>query len=301
MTPVDELPLDAPIPEPQPKPHRKNQQSEPDAWNGLDCANSDMLRPALAAFIERRADLFDPVRIRFIQALVEKALQLRPSVASIVEKKAMRAVSDYLNDYRSARRHAASLVDRVTSETPAAADEINRLFESGDFKAVKKLADESAVHDETDPSQLAALTREMLQRNGDEALAANPSLEDELRLLEFQVMQSVARTKTDTASDTGGNWGKASFDNLSTTRHFRQSLRKHHAQQRITRLIAERPENPGPLNAQALIIRSISTMRDLSPSYTDRFVSYMDTLLWLERAGSAAEQAKKKGDRRRRS
>jgi hypothetical protein len=301
MTPVDELPLDAPMPEPQPKPYRKSQQSDPDAWNGLDCANRDMLRPALAALIERGGDLFDPVRIRFIQALVEKALQLRPSVASIVEKKAMQAASDYLNDYRSARKHAASLVDRVTSETPAAADEINRLFESGDFKAVKKLADQTAVYDETDPGRLAVLTREMLQPDDDKALAANPSLEDELRLLEFQVMQSVARTKTDTASDMGGSRGKASLDVLSTTRHFRQLLRKHQAQQRITRVIQERPENPGPLNAQALIIRSISTMRDLSPSYADRFVSYMDTLLWLERAGSAAEQAKKKGDRRRRS
>jgi len=301
MTPVDELSPDAPASEAQPNLHQKNQQSDPDAWKGLDRANSDMLRPALAALIERRGDLFDPVRIRFIQSLAEKALQLRPSVASIVEKKALQAVSDYLNDYRSARRHAASLVDRVASETPEAANEISRLFGSGDFKAVEKLADQTAVRDETEPGQLAALTREVRQPGGDDALAANPSLEDELRLQEFQVMQSVALIKTGKASDVGGNRVPGGLDDLSATRHFRQSLRKHHSQQRITRAIQERPENPGPLNAQALIIRSISTMRDLSPSYTDRFVSYMDTLLWLERAGSAAERAKKKGARRRRS
>ena len=301
MTPVDELSPDAPASEAQPNLHQKDQQSEPDAWKGLDRANSDMLRPALAALLERRGDLFDPVRIRFIEALAEKALQLRPSVASIVEKKALQALSDYLNDYRSAREHATSLVDCVVSETPKAADEISRLFESGDFKAVEKLADQTAVRDETGSGQLATLTREVLQPHGDEGLAANPSLEDELRLQEFQVMQSVTPIETGKASDTGGNRVPGGLDGLSATRHFRQSLRKHHSQQRITRAIKERPENPGPLNAQALIIRAISTMRDLSPGYTDRFVSYMDTLLWLEQAGKATERAMKKGTRRGRS
>jgi hypothetical protein len=33
-----------------------------------------------------------------------------------------------------------------------------------------------------------------------------------------------------------------------------------------------------------LAIRSLSTMQDISPAYLNRFISYVDTLFWLEQA-----------------
>ena len=41
-----------------------------------------------------------------------------------------------------------------------------------------------------------------------------------------------------------------------------------------------------------LAIKSLSTMRELSPDYLNRFVSYVDTLLWLERSEAALQPDK---------
>jgi len=56
----------------------------------------------------------------------------------------------------------------------------------------------------------------------------------------------------------------------------------------VTRAIREGPKNAGPLNQQMLAIRSLTTMRKLSPQYLNRFISYIDTLFWLEQAGGAS-------------
>jgi len=314
MTPVDdELSLDSPKSEALSGPRQIDQQaadvgpvsppttSDLEALTGLDCANTDMLRPALAALIEGGADRFDPVRIRFIQALAENAFRQRPSVALLVEKKALQALSGYLDDYRSAREHAASLVDHVAPKTPEAADEIRRLFECSDFRAVERLAARTAGHADNNPGTLVALTREMLQRNGGGESSASGALEDELRLQELQVMQSVSGVTQSKGDGAGGDLGPSGFDEPSAMHRFRQSLRQHHSKERVSRAIKDGPENPGPLNAQALVVRSLSIMRDLSPDYTNRLVSYMDTLLWLEQVGRAAERKKTKRAGRRRS
>ena len=272
-----------------------------DALKDLDGSNPDLLRPTLAALIEARADRFDPVRIRFVQALAEKALHQRPSVASMVEKKAQQVLSNYLNAYLPAREHAASLVARVTAETPEAADEIGRLFESGDFKAVEQLATKTAYHEDDKPGILAVLTREILRPSGHDEFAAKPSLEEELRQQELELMQSIGSATGGGANGTEHDQQPDGRGELNAMRTFRQSLRKRHSEQRVTRAIQQGPENPGPLNVQALVIRSLSLMRNLSPSYADRFVSYMDTLLWLQKVCGTAKLVKPKGAGRRKS
>jgi hypothetical protein len=272
-----------------------------DALKDFDRSNPDQLRPTLAALIKAGADRFDPVRIRLIQALAEKALHQRPSVAPMLEAKALQLLSDYLNAYFRAREQAASLVTRVTAEVPEAADEIRSLFERGDFRAVARLAAKTASHENDKAGALAVLTREMLQRSAHDQLTAKPSLEDKLRQQELAVMQSVGSTMGGGANGTEHDQQPDGSAELNAMRNFRQSLRKRHSERRVTRAIQQGPENPGPLNVQALIIRSLSLMRNLSPSYTDRFVSYLDTLLWLERAGATAKPAKPKGRGRRKS
>lgn len=82
-------------------------------------------------------------------------------------------------------------------------------------------------------------------------------------------------------------------------RHFRQSQVKRNSERLLTRIIQEGPEDAGPLNSQALIIRSLTIMRELSPGYINRFVSYMDTLLWLEQAGEKGTKTKTNKGRRK--
>jgi len=272
-----------------------------DELKGLDCTDLDLLRPTLAALIEGRADRFDPVRFRFIEALEKKALKQRPSVARIVEKKAQQALCDYLGAYLSARKRAASLVTRMAYGTSEAADEIGRLFDAGDFKGVERLAARIDGAEGRKPDALAALTREMRQRGESDGFVPKPSFEDELRRQELEITQSATGVATGNTGGVGTQQGQGGSGESSAMGYLRESLVRRNSERRVARAIQDGPENPGPLNSQALIIRSLSMMRGLSPSYSNRFVSYMETLLWLEQAGRAAAPAKSRGAGRRRT
>jgi hypothetical protein len=65
-----------------------------------------------------------------------------------------------------------------------------------------------------------------------------------------------------------------------------------HSNRLVTRAIQDRPENPGPLNGQMLATRSLTELRRLSPEYLYRFVSYIDTMLWLQQAGADKIESK---------
>ncbi|MGH1373759.1 MAG: DUF2894 domain-containing protein [Cellvibrionaceae bacterium] len=54
------------------------------------------------------------------------------------------------------------------------------------------------------------------------------------------------------------------------------------------------PENPGPLNPEMLSIKSLKLMRDLSPQYLNRFVAFIDSMLWIEESTGAKVQSKPK-------
>jgi len=47
------------------------------------------------------------------------------------------------------------------------------------------------------------------------------------------------------------------------------------------------PENAGPLNSLHLVHQSLMLMHDLAPGYLRHFLSYADTLSWLERMSGA--------------
>lgn len=56
-------------------------------------------------------------------------------------------------------------------------------------------------------------------------------------------------------------------------------------QDRIRHAIEHAPKDAGPINAHRLVSRALAEMQKLSPEYLNRFVSYTDTLMALERMG----------------
>lgn len=54
--------------------------------------------------------------------------------------------------------------------------------------------------------------------------------------------------------------------------------------QRVTEAICQPPENAGPLNSHHLVIRSLETLRSVSPAYLAQFMDYVDTVLLLQPA-----------------
>ena len=63
---------------------------------------------------------------------------------------------------------------------------------------------------------------------------------------------------------------------------FRRQLGKMSVQKQVTQAIAQAPQNAGPINSHMLVLRSLGLMRDLSPDYLNRFMGYVDTLLFLD-------------------
>lgn len=74
----------------------------------------------------------------------------------------------------------------------------------------------------------------------------------------------------------------ASMSEMKSVRQFSEVWSKISAEQQVTRAMRKAPEHAGPLNSHKLMLRSLALMRGLSPDYLRRFLSQMDSLLWLE-------------------
>jgi len=71
---------------------------------------------------------------------------------------------------------------------------------------------------------------------------------------------------------------------LKSVAIFRNEWSKLSTEQQLTQTLAQAPENAGPMNSQHLVLRSLQVMRDISPDYLQGFMSYIDTLIWLDHA-----------------
>lgn len=79
---------------------------------------------------------------------------------------------------------------------------------------------------------------------------------------------------------------------LKAVSYFRSTWSKLSADRRLHQSLAKVPDNAGPLNSHHLVHRALILMRDLSPEYLNRFMSYVDALLWIDQAnGSMASAA----------
>ena len=110
------------------------------------------------------------------------------------------------------------------------------------------------------------------------ALAAPPSPLAQLN------RELAARAQAD--EDRARIEGSASVAGLKSVRQFSEVWSRIAAQDQVLQALEQGPENAGPLNPHRLMLRSLSLMRSLSPDYLRRFLSQMDSLLWLEQAGS---------------
>lgn len=266
----------------------------------IDTADLGLLVSSLTKSSARK---LDPLRFQLIESMATRVIGKKMSVRAILEEKIRFALADYQADHAKAEQCAAIVVDRVSAQFPEAADCIRCLFDDGDFTAVNRLAarlngGREAEHDGQQVSALAVLTNEIKQGSLT-AHAEAGSLNDVLRQREDAALQASglaklnARAGTLAAEDTqqfavsGEACRGSRAMESSSVRDFRELLVKLDSDRLVARVISDGPEAPGPLNPQALVIRSLAALRDLSPDYLSRFVSYVDTLLWLEEAGES--------------
>jgi hypothetical protein len=198
-------------------------------------ANEAIGDPAsvIEAWREQGDHRFDPVRFRFLEALVRRAAGHRGEARRVLDDKVARLLATYGEN-----------LDRARCAPPAAAAPAGRTPGRGPLaELVEHIARHASVHE-------------------DGAAAAG--------------MASPA---------------PSSAPELKTLRYFRSTWTRLSADRRLTQSLAKVPENAGPLNSHHLVHQSLSLMRELSPEYLERFVSYVDTLLWIDGANGSGVPA----------
>ena len=163
-----------------------------------------------------------------------------------------------------------ALARRVAAQPEA----IRRLLDARLSAAVGELADrpaapEAEIPAEGSASPLAELLT-FISQHAHEPLKATE---------EAPANQNFRRSLKD-ASGAGPGQGPE----LKSVAWFHETWSKLSTEQQLTQTLAQAPENAGPMNSQHLILRSLEVMRDIAPDYLQGFMSYIDTLIWLEHA-----------------
>jgi hypothetical protein len=158
--------------------------------------------------------------------------------------------------------------------------------------ASRTLAHQGEVRRILDNKLVQALTAygdrlEKMQGNviGPENIDRSTPLTDLVRQLAQHASESVG-DKSD------GNIG--GHPELRAIRDFRSTWSTLSVNRQVAQAIKQGPENAGPLNSHFLVLRSLELMREISPDYLNRFMSYVDTLLWLDQADKKNKPAAKK-------
>lgn len=196
------------------------------------------------------AQRLDPVRFYYMEVL-SRRMQVHPAeVRRILEGKLMAALSAYGERWRLARQAASDQVASLTSQRPELARQLRQLLVAGDYVGVRRLGAQAASRQSHSPLvQLNQHIRAAALAGGDERSVSGVSvLGDEIKSL----------------------------------RRFRETWARISAEDEVDHALGRGPENAGPLNAHMLVLRSLGLMRDLSPDYLRRFISYLDSLLWLD-------------------
>lgn len=78
----------------------------------------------------------------------------------------------------------------------------------------------------------------------------------------------------------------ATFPELEALGEFREIWSAARTRSQVRQSLEQVPSNAGPLNSGALVHRSITLMRELSPDYLQHFLSYIDVLSCMEQMNS---------------
>ena len=79
-----------------------------------------------------------------------------------------------------------------------------------------------------------------------------------------------------------GLLGDANYPELPSVDAFRSLWSTLRTRTQVRKSLAEAPTGAGPLNSAALAHRALTLMGGASPGYLQHFLSYVDTLSWLE-------------------
>ena len=255
------------------------------------------------------AQHFDPLRFRFIEALARRSFGQAPLVVQGLLNKAEQALQQYQADFEVARQQAEARCAAIAEDYPDHKKPAEALLQRCAFAELARLQHRLAATNGSGRRALLALQQSLAGSSGNAAGTAS-SFVDSLREQESDI-RSTYGSAID-SSGAGLTLNKAvdaemaqlarPMNELESVRRYRESWVRINSDKLVTRAVEEGFDDPGPLNQEMLATRSLSIMREISPAYVNHFVSYVETLLWLEKAATqAASSRKSRAGKKRRS
>jgi len=233
-------------------------------------------RARLDGWRAQGADRLDPVRFRYLEALGTRMDTAAPGVRRLLSERLERALAEHEHRLQQSQNNLSEQATRLQQAHPTQVRTLRATLQEGDAAGLRRLA----ILLET-PATTALTKLNGHLRAGEQAGDGN-------------AMGTAQAPATATAQGTG---------EMRSLRRFRQVWTKVAAQDKVQRALQREPRNAGPLNSHMLVLRTIELMRDLSPDYLARFVTQLDTLLWLEQASprATASAAAAKAERKPRA
>ena len=221
------------------------------------------------------AQSFDPVRFHYLEVLAQRMDTAPGDVRRILESKLKVALADYGERFRQAQQAASDELTSLSAQHPGLARELQRLFVAGDFGGMRRLGAQSAFKKPCVPlAQLNQHLQKVKQEGIDHHLESG---------LGSSLLSDLAASSE-----------------MASVRRFRESWSRIAAEDQVEQSVGRGPANAGPMNSHMLVLRSLALMRKLSPDYLQRFLSHVETLLWLDQANQTFALAKTKPARRSR-
>ncbi|HEY3047818.1 MAG TPA: DUF2894 domain-containing protein [Polaromonas sp.] len=217
------------------------------------------------------AQRLDPARFHYLEVLSQRVDTAPGEVRRILEGKLKVALADYGERFRQAQKVASDELASLSAKHPDLARELHRLFAAGDYGGMRRLGAQSAFNRPCAP--LAQLN---------------------------QYIQNVKQDGIDRRLGSSLLSDMAANSEMASVRRFREAWSRIAAEDQVDQAVGRGPVNAGPLNSHMLVLRSLALMRKLSPDYLRRFLSHVDTLLWLDQANQKYTPVKAKPARRSR-
>lgn len=212
----------------------------------------------------RGAERFDPVGFRLIEALARRAAAHQDHARQLLDRRLAAALAEFGERLDRAEREARDALACGSAQFPEAADSLRQHCDAGDFRELHQLL--ARLQAQSGSQALAELLAHV-GRQASEATTAGPA----------HAVQASAEQPAE----------------LKTSRLFRRTWSRLRVDQQLSDALAQAPESAGPLNSHFLVLQSLRLMRDISPDYFEQFTSYVDALLWLERADAGSSPAPK--------
>jgi len=156
------------------------------------------------------------------------------------------------------------------------------------FHRMEALATRASQHEGAARRILDARLGELIEAYARDASKAAASANADPIGTPSPLADLLAHIEAGTAIRSRDELPSASYPALDMLDEFKKLWSTLRTSSQMRQSLEQVPENAGPLNSGALVHRSIALMRELSPGYLEQFLSYADSLSWIEQINANA-------------